>query len=136
MGLIYWLGTGRGDAEATGSLLGLLLKTLAPSLYARISPHDLALMNLAFRKCGHFFGYGLLGVLNARAFLGVRGSLGRREVLAAWSATVLWACVDEVHQSFFSTRGASPADVLLDGVGAATCIGLYLLWNERRKGRH
>jgi VanZ family protein len=38
---------------------------------------------------------------------------------------VLWAVVDEVHQTTVVSRTGSPLDVLLDGAGA--CIAVALL---------
>jgi VanZ family protein len=85
-------------------------------------------LNHYLRKCGHFTGYGLLGLCFARGWM----SLLRRRIQTTWSglrmragacgvasALVVASC-DEFHQVFLPTRGASVWDVLLDTSGALT----------------
>jgi len=131
MALIFWLGADRASASETRSFLSLLLRTLAPSVYERLSLADLMLLNRIVRKGGHFCGYALLGILNARGWRGVRGTLSRQAGGAAWAAAVLWAAVDEYHQSFSASRSAALEDVALDGCGAAVGIFFYSLWKQR-----
>jgi VanZ family protein len=83
-------------------------------------------MNIVLRKTGHFFGYGLLGVMFARAWT----SFLRKRVLMTWSAlrvrgigcgvlsACLVACADEFHQSFLPGRTATIHDVVIDTTGA------------------
>jgi VanZ family protein len=45
---------------------------------------------------------------------------------------VCWATVDEIHQSFSASRGASATDVLLDSMGAAFGLLVYHFWLHRK----
>jgi len=130
MGFIFWMGTGRASAEHTQSLLERLLLQVWPGLARHLSPETFDLLNAAVRKAGHFLGYALLGLLDARALRGA-APVDRRRGLAAWGAATFWAAVDEYHQSYFPSRGASVWDVCLDAAGAATGIFLYALWTRR-----
>lgn len=133
MALIYYMGTDRASAAETRSLLERLLERGWPELLHRLSPDTLASANVVLRKTGHFSGYGLLGILNARAARWLRGAPTRTVWLGAWAATAAWAAVDEYHQSFSASRGASFEDVLLDSAGAAFAIFLYQLWLSRKQ---
>jgi len=130
MVLIFLLGTNAAGAGETRSLLARLLRFFAPGLYQGLSPETFHLLNIVFRKTGHFCGYALLGILNARAWLGLRGTFNRQGAGWSWSATVAWAAVDEFHQLFSSRRGGSARDVALDALGAAAGILLYSLWKQ------
>jgi VanZ family protein len=125
---IYLLGTGTGSFSRTEQLLGALLGLL----HLRPPEPELHELTLALRKMGHFLAYGLLGFLDLRALRGVRGSVGAPALFAAWAAATVWAGVDEYHQSFFRSRGASPWDVALDSCGAAAGVVLYWLWHRVR----
>jgi VanZ family protein len=131
MAFIFWLGTDRASADVTRGFLGGLIEALLPG---RFSPEALEPVNFVVRKAGHFSGYALLGVLDARALRGLRERSGARNPPAAapWAAATLWAAVDEFHQSFSASRGASPWDVALDSAGAAVGILIYSLWKSRR----
>lgn len=65
----------------------------------------------------HMFLFGVLAVLWARAMQGQR-----RTLVLAFLLTMIYALLDEFHQSFVPGRTADPLDLVFDGVGAA--IGL------------
>jgi VanZ family protein len=132
MGFIFWLGSDRGSASHTHSLLETLLARWWPQLLAQLPAAALETTNVVIRKLGHFSGYGLLCLLDARALRGPRGILSRRLLLLAWAAAVCWATVDEIHQSFSASRGASATDVLLDSMGAAFGLLVYHFWLHRK----
>lgn len=135
MAFIFWLGTDRASAAETRSLLERLLERWWPDLLSRLAPEALITANVALRKTGHFSGYALLGLLDARALRRLRGTMGPGVLFAAWAAATAWAAVDEFHQSFSRSRGASPGDVLLDSAGAALAIFLYQLCLSRKPKR-
>lgn len=95
------------------------LRWLFQALFGAVSDPKWMLIHHYIRKSGHFFGYGLLGLVWLRAW---RMTLPRFRfpvhVLLALSGTALIACADEWHQSFLPNRTASPRDVLLDCCGA------------------
>ena len=75
------------------------------------------------RKTGHLTEYAVLCVLYWWA---LRPSTDARR--AGW-AILLAACfagTDEFHQSFVPSRGSSVSDVLIDTVGAALGLALFL----------
>ncbi len=74
------------------------------------------------KKGGHFLAYALLAILFRRA-LGWQ----ERPPAAAWLLAVLYALVDEFHQSFVPGRHPSLVDALgFDAGGAAAA--LFLSW--------
>jgi hypothetical protein len=86
---------------------------------------------LAMRKLAHLTEYAVLGILVWRAWL--QRPAFRPAVAWPWPAASIplaicvgYALLDEFHQSFVPSRGASLGDVLIDSAGAA--IGLALLW--------
>ncbi len=83
--------------------------------------------DFVLRKLAHVSIFALLWLAVARA------AEWRRPILAA-AIAVLYACSDELHQSFVEGRHGTPVDVLIDCVG----IGLAALaWAiaARRRGR-
>jgi VanZ family protein len=125
---IYYLGSDTGSSESSSGILEWL--------FPQLTKFQLDIVNHWLRKAGHFTAYALLGLLNLRA-----ASLGwptkaRVLLAAAFLAAVGWAAVDEYHQSFSTSRGASVLDVLLDACGVLTGVFLYYRWRLRttRKG--
>jgi VanZ family protein len=87
-----------------------------------------------FRDKGvHFVEYGTLAALLVHAFRGTWPSLRAPSLFfAAWSATVLWGLLDEIHQAFVPGRVADVRDVLADALGGLIGAALYLLVRSRR----
>jgi VanZ family protein len=83
-------------------------------------------VNEACRKVGHFFGYGLVGLIfrnawynSAKAFQWlVRSWLTPFAASLSIASTFLVACLDEWHQRFTPGRVGSIRDALLDAAGA------------------
>jgi VanZ family protein len=75
------------------------------------------------RKCGHFFGYGLVGLSWLRAWRRTLPGLRPLPHCAlALLATAVVASADEFHQSFLPNRTSSLWDVLLDCTGALVLL--------------
>ena len=85
-------------------------------------------MDFAVKKGGHFLAYGLLALAYRRGLGWEKGRLP-----AAWLLAVIYALLDEFHQSFVPGRHPSFIDALLfDGGGALTALALsMLLWHPR-----
>ena len=66
----------------------------------------------------HMFLFGVLAVLWARALHGQRQTLR-----LAFLLTMLYALLDEFHQSFVPGRTPDPLDLFFDGTGAALALG-------------
>ena len=82
------------------------------------------------RKCGHFFGYGFIGVVWLRAWwMTLPHSRFLDDAVLALLGTTLVASLDELHQAYLPNRTGSPWDVLIDCSGALTLqlvIYIYL----------
>jgi VanZ family protein len=81
--------------------------------------------DLPVKKLAHVIVYGLLGIAYLHGLVG-----GRRPTLRQGIGAVLMAAAygatDEFHQSFVAGRGAGPADVGIDALGAMA--GLAIQW--------
>jgi VanZ family protein len=89
------------------------------------------------RKCGHFFGYGFIGVAWLRAWwMTLPHSHFLEDGFLALMGTSLVASLDELHQSYLPNRTGSIWDVLLDCVGVIALqviVYIYLrLFRPRR----
>jgi VanZ family protein len=136
--VLVWLGVifiGSSDlmsAEHTSRFLIPFLRWLRPD----ISPEMLALIQFVMRKGAHVAEYAILALLFFRAVYHGSNLKWSMSILCVniWLVCVLVAALDEFHQSFVESRGASPWDVMIDSAGAV--LGLligYGLW--RRKDR-
>jgi VanZ family protein len=93
------------------------------------------------RKVGHFFGYGLVGLIfrnawfnSAKAFSWImRTWLTPFAVLLSVASTFLVACLDEWHQTFVPGRVGILRDALLDAAGALFLN--IILWRLTVRGR-
>lgn len=82
------------------------------------------------RKFAHFGSYALLAMLLVYALGGRQWEMGRRRYVYAWGIALLYACSDELHQSFTPGRTAMVQDVILDGIGAAFGTAIAWGWNR------
>ena len=106
-------------ATSTDVFSGAHTGSILATIFAhRLSPQSLALLNAVFRKTMHLVGYGILGALWFRAIRGERGGWSWRWAAIAVAIAAAVAGIDEYHQSFVPSRGASAWDVVLDTVGA------------------
>lgn len=114
------------SGEHTSRIIGPLLRWLIPD----ISPAALGSVQLVVRKSAHVFEYAVLGALLARAVLLKLGKINLRPALLLWVMAIVWAGLDEFHQSFVASRTSSPVDVMIDATGAL--LGLVLYWAATR----
>ena len=87
---------------------------------------ELGVFDLLLRKLAHMVEYGLLWLLWWRA-------LDRRAAPAA-GISFLYACSDELHQTFVDGRHGTPVDVLIDSAGIAIAWIATWKWQHRRGG--
>ncbi len=110
------------SASNTSSVLGPLLKWLFPNA----SEETLLFMHFLVRKLAHFLEYALLGLLAARAFSGSpKPSTRERWFVISASIVVVYALLDEYHQSFVPSRTASISDSLVDMAGGMTALMIF-----------
>ncbi|MGA9371170.1 MAG: VanZ family protein, partial [Solirubrobacterales bacterium] len=78
---------------------------------------------IVFRKLGHITGYALL---TAAWWWALRG-VARGPVLWAVGISFVYACTDELHQTFVHGRTGTPRDVGIDAIGMAIAALLIAL---------
>lgn len=127
--VIWTFSTGWFDGDGTGSFFLPLLRKLLPFF----DPETLDQIHGLLRKCAHLAEYAILAHLLARALVHPARS---QLVLVFWTMflALLWAVLDEYHQSFVPTRVGAPQDVLLDTVGAGFGL-LFFGWRRFSWGR-
>jgi len=74
--------------------------------------------------------YACLSFLWVRAFSRLRVNSAKGVVLALF-ITILYGCLDEVHQTFVPGRYGGLMDIYLNTVGAVIGIVLFKLWKKR-----
>jgi VanZ family protein len=101
------------NAGNTSRIIGPLVLWLFPNT----SPETMATIHFVTRKIAHFTEYAILGFLAARAFRPYP-----RWFLISAVLVVVYALIDEYHQSFVPSRTASVLDSLIDMAGGITAL--------------
>ena len=101
------------NASNTSRIIGPLVLWLFPNT----SPETMATIHFITRKLAHFTEYAILGFLAARAF-----RPWPRWFLISVLLVVIYALIDEYHQSFVPSRTASIFDSLIDMAGGITAL--------------
>ena len=101
------------SANNTSRIIGPLVLWLFPNT----SPETMATIHFITRKIAHFTEYAILGFLAARAF-----RPWPRWFLISALLVVVYALIDEYHQSFVPSRTASIFDSLIDMAGGITAL--------------
>ena len=96
-------------------------------------PQQFEFKFVPFRDKGiHFVEYGTLAALLVHAFRGSWANLRAPALFfAAWSVTVFWGLLDEIHQAFVPGRVADVRDVLADALGGLLGALIYVLIRSR-----
>ena len=114
MAFISFASTGNFSAGNTSRIIGPLVLWLFPNT----TPETLLVIHGITRKLAHFMEYALLGILAARAFRGSpRPALRERWFLVSVVLVVVYALIDEYHQSFVPSRTGTIYDSLIDMAG-------------------
>jgi VanZ family protein len=107
------------------------LRHLFEAVFGPIADDRWMIIHHIVRKCGHFFGYGLMSLAWLRAWTMSRPNLTLLGCgLAALLSTTLVASCDEWHQATLPNRTGTPSDVLLDSLGALVLLFLVLAWER------
>ena len=94
------------------------------------------MVHVVTRKAAHFTEYAILGFLAARAFrTSPRPAIRDRWFLISATIVVVYALMDEYHQSFVPTRTASIFDSLIDIAGGLTALIFIHWWTGRKAVR-
>ena len=134
--LILWIlfisfaSTSQFSAVNTSTVLRPLVLWFLPSL----NETQLATVHFVLRKLGHFTEYAILAYLARRAFISssrqfLRGNWFQCAVLLI----VVYALLDEFHQSFVPSRTASIYDSAIDVAGGLAVLVIFKIL--RRKSR-
>jgi VanZ family protein len=110
------------NASNTSRIIGPLVLWLFPNT----SPETMATIHFITRKIAHFTEYAILGFLAARAF-----RTYDRWFLISAALVVVYALIDEYHQSFVPSRTASIFDSLIDMSGGLTALVIILKRSRR-----
>jgi VanZ family protein len=113
------------------------LRQLWEFFFGAVSNARWELIHHLIRKCGHFFGYGAIGLAWLRAWwMTLPHAQFIEEAFLALLGTALVASCDEWHQSFLPNRTGTPWDVLLDCCGALVLLlAVYISVRLTRPGR-
>lgn len=107
------------NASNTSRIIGPLILWLFPNT----TPETLAVVHFITRKIAHFTEYAILGFLAARAFrMSPRPAIRQRWFLICLALVVVYALLDEYHQSFVPSRTASIFDSFIDMAGGLTAL--------------
>ena len=126
LAFIFFASSDNFNAGNTSRIIGPFVLWLFPNT----SAETLATIHFITRKLAHFTEYAVLGFLAARAFR----SSSERWFLISVVLIVVYALLDEYHQSFVPSRTASVFDSLIDIAGGLTAL-LIVLKRSRRFSR-
>ncbi len=119
MAFISYASTGDFSAGNTSRIIGPLVLWLFPDT----TPETLLVIHGITRKIAHLTEYALLALLAARAFRGSsHNGLRARWFLASLILVVVYALLDEYHQSFVPSRTGTIYDSLIDIAGGFAAL--------------
>lgn len=107
------------NADNTSRIIGPLILWLFPNT----SIETLGVVHLITRKLAHFTEYAILAFFAVRAFrTSPRPSIANRWFLISLALVVVYALLDEYHQSFVPSRTGTIYDSLIDIAGGLTAL--------------
>lgn len=92
-----------------------------------VTEHYLGVMNYFCRKWAHMGEYAVLMILTFRALRALSNSSSWVTYATALGVTVMYALLDEHHQSYVVGRSSSIGDVAVDSAGALLALGILLI---------
>jgi VanZ family protein len=143
--MLYWLpvilwlfviSAASGDKKSfqhSSRIIGPIVHWLFPQL-AEAQVNEVVFY---VRKSAHMAEFGVMALLCWRAVrqtkCGERRPWSWREAWNALLLVMVFASVDEMHQSFVPSRQGSPWDVVIDCTGAALALWLWWVFGRWRK---
>lgn len=126
MAFISFASTGNFSAGNTSRIIGPLVLWLFPNT----TPETMLAIHGGTRKLAHLTEYAILATLAARAFRGSsRAVLRERWFLVSLAVVVVYALLDEYHQSFVPSRTATVTDSLIDTIGGLAALIVIWRWD-------
>lgn len=108
------------------------IRPLVLWLFPHFSEERIAFVHFLVRKAAHFSEYAILGFLAARAFIYSSQRLLQLHWFKAGVILIIsYSLLDELHQSFVSSRTASIHDSLIDIAGGLFALICFALFNRR-----
>lgn len=136
--LIFWMvfiwfaSTNQFSSLNTSTVIRPLLFWLFPNL----SDARAAAIHFLIRKAAHFTEYAILACLARRAFITSSYALiQQRWFESGLLLVVIWALLDEFHQSFVPSRTPSIYDSAIDVAGGLTVLLICKLYGKRADKR-
>lgn len=130
-GVIFAASTDSFSSDHTNHIIAPLLRWLIPG----ISAVSLELIHHLIRKSAHIVEYFIFFLLLYRGIRGVRLGWRWSSAFFAWFIAAAYSALDEVHQSFIASRGASGWDSLLDSTGALVALVVVFLYYRFRRSK-
>lgn len=138
--LLLWLAliSFASSSEFSAFNTSQVFRPLILFIFPNLSEERVAAIHFATRKLSHFSEYAVLGILSARAFSSSANDFMRRHWFRlAQLLIVIYALIDEFHQSFVPGRTASIYDSAIDAAGGLTALLVFRVWyNRRQELRH
>lgn len=122
--LIFLLSTDWFSMQHTARVIEPALAWLFPA-WSRSQIH---LVHHHIRKSAHFTEYFVFCLLLYRSIRGAGGRWRWSWALAALLVAAGYSALDEIHQAFVASRGASVFDCLTDSFGASVALVVLWLW--------
>ena len=120
-------------AEFSAVNTNTILRPIVLWFYPTLSEAKVAAIHFLLRKLGHFSEYAVLGFLARRAFItSSRAWLRQHWFESALLLLVIYALLDEYHQSFVPSRSASIYDSMIDVAGGLTVLLIFKLYERTR----
>ncbi len=128
LAFIFFASTSEFSAANTSQLVRPLFLWLFPNL----SEAQLATAHFLTRKAGHFTEYAVLAFLVRRAFItSAQALIQRHWFQLGLLLVVVYALLDEFHQSFVPSRTPSIYDSAIDIAGGLTVLLICRLYGKR-----
>ncbi|HYP29325.1 MAG TPA: VanZ family protein [Blastocatellia bacterium] len=130
LGGMYYFSTDIFSGDNTRSFIRDLLERFMPG----VSSATVLKVNYVVRKCAHFVEYAALAALLYRAWRADSLINWRpRWAIYSFAMVVVWALIDEYHQTFTRSRGGSVFDVMIDTAGGLSALVLIALYTNSRR---
>ena len=128
MGAIFFLSSQPAveSKEVSGSLMTLITKFISSIFPSAAQGGTIAGLHFLIRKSAHFLAFFILACLVLHA-LNKLGFKNFKAIMTAFLICVLYAMLDEYHQTFVPGRSGEVRDVFIDSAGALTGIVVYSL---------
>jgi VanZ family protein len=127
----FWFSTEAFSANQTSRFIVPALAFLFPNL----SADQIEFWHIVIRKCAHITEYVILTMLACRSFKNEGGDPVDTK-LKSMTFILMAALLDEWHQSFTLSRGASIVDVGYDCVGGVVALWLITTYETWRLRSH